>query len=83
MTNPTDAVVRPKTARSWQNGWYHGAARLDSPNFGARPPLAQIDLIVLHSISLPPGRYGGDEDVYKRQAPIVAAAHQSVSCHIW
>ncbi len=61
MTNPTDAVVRPKTARSWQNGWYHGAARLDSPNFGARPPLAQIDLIVLHSISLPPGRYGGDE----------------------
>jgi AmpD protein len=29
-----------------------------SPNFGARPDAARIDLIVLHSISLPPGDYG-------------------------
>ncbi len=45
----------------WQGGWYTHARRLDSPNFGARPAQACIDLIVLHSISLPPGRYGGDE----------------------
>ncbi len=45
----------------WQDGWYRFARRLDSPNFGPRPPAARIDLIVLHSISLPPGRYGGDE----------------------
>lgn len=45
----------------WQGGWYRHARRLDSPNFGARPAQACIDLIVLHSISLPPGRYGGDE----------------------
>ncbi len=32
-----------------------------SPNFGARPPHALIDLMVLHSISLPPGQYGGTE----------------------
>lgn len=31
-----------------------------SPNFGPRPGGAAIDLIVIHSISLPPGHYGGD-----------------------
>lgn len=31
-----------------------------SPNFGPRPDGAAIDLIVVHSISLPPGHYGGD-----------------------
>ena len=45
----------------WQDGWYRFARHLPSPNFGPRPQGAQIDLIVLHSISLPPGRYGGDE----------------------
>lgn len=45
----------------WQAGWYRFAHRLASPNFGPRPDAALIDLIVLHSISLPPGRYGGDE----------------------
>ncbi|GAA4352270.1 1,6-anhydro-N-acetylmuramyl-L-alanine amidase AmpD [Variovorax defluvii] len=45
----------------WQAGWYRFAHALPSPNFGPRPAGAQIDLIVLHSISLPPGRYGGDE----------------------
>ncbi len=45
----------------WEGGWYRYARRLDSPNFGPRPSGAQIDLIVVHSISLPPGQYGGDE----------------------
>ncbi len=45
----------------WDGGWYRYARRLDSPNFGPRPTGAQIDLIVVHSISLPPGQYGGDE----------------------
>jgi AmpD protein len=44
----------------WQNGWWHGARRVASPNFGARPGDGAIDLAVVHSISLPPGRYGGD-----------------------
>jgi AmpD protein len=34
---------------------------LRSPNQGKRPQCAHIDLIVLHSISLPPGQYGGDQ----------------------
>ena len=45
----------------WDNGWYRHARRLPSPNFGPRPPRTQVELIVLHSISLPPGQYGGDE----------------------
>lgn len=49
------------TSGLWQDGWLRSANALPSPNFGPRPPGARIDLIVLHSISLPPGRYGGDE----------------------
>jgi AmpD protein len=33
---------------------------VDSPNHDERPPGTQITLVVLHSISLPPGEYGGD-----------------------
>lgn len=45
----------------WRDGWYRFARRCDSPNFGPRPRGAQVDLVVVHSISLPPGVYGGDE----------------------
>ncbi len=48
-------------AALWRDGWYRFARKLASPNFSARPPAAEIDLIVIHSISLPPGQYGGDE----------------------
>ena len=41
------------------NGWLEGICRIDSPNFDARPPDSAIELIVVHNISLPPGRYGG------------------------
>lgn len=45
----------------WDAGWYRPARHLPSPNVGPRPAGAIVDLIVVHSISLPPGRYGGDE----------------------
>ncbi|MET0383229.1 MAG: 1,6-anhydro-N-acetylmuramyl-L-alanine amidase AmpD [Burkholderiaceae bacterium] len=45
----------------WRRGWWDGAARIASPNFGARPAGARVDTVVLHSISLPPGEYGGGE----------------------
>jgi len=51
----------PTDATAWTGGWYRFARREPSPNFGPRPPDATIDLIVLHSISLPPGVYGGDQ----------------------
>ncbi len=44
----------------WQAGWYRFAKVLPSPNFGPRPAGANTDLVVIHSISLPPGEYGGD-----------------------
>ena len=46
-------------ASRWDGGWHTGAVHLPSPNFGPRPAATDIDLIVVHSISLPPGQYGG------------------------
>jgi AmpD protein len=43
----------------WQNGWWRRARQVASPNFGPRPPDAEISLIVLHGISLPPEQFGG------------------------
>lgn len=45
----------------WQNGWWVPARRRPSPNFNPRPTGEQINLAVVHSISLPPGHYGGDD----------------------
>lgn len=42
----------------WNGGWLARAHHLPSPNFGPRPAQALIDLVVVHSISLPPGEYG-------------------------
>ena len=42
----------------WKAGWHRDALRQPSPNFGPRPGGAAVDLLVLHSISLPPGHYG-------------------------
>ncbi|RYF01020.1 MAG: 1,6-anhydro-N-acetylmuramyl-L-alanine amidase AmpD [Comamonadaceae bacterium] len=43
---------------TWHGGRYQPARHAQSPNFGPRPAGAQVDLIVVHSISLPPGQYG-------------------------
>ncbi|HXM82200.1 MAG TPA: 1,6-anhydro-N-acetylmuramyl-L-alanine amidase AmpD [Burkholderiales bacterium] len=41
-------------------GLLQGARYVASPNCDERPPGTAITLLVLHSISLPPGEYGGD-----------------------
>jgi N-acetyl-anhydromuramoyl-L-alanine amidase len=46
--------------RVWHEGWWARATALPSPNHGARPEGAAVSLVVLHSISLPPGVYRGD-----------------------
>ena len=51
-------VQLTKTQPMWEDGWYRFARRLESPNFGPRPMDVQPDLIVIHSISLPPGDFG-------------------------
>lgn len=40
-------------------GWLDEARRVPSPNCDARPAGADITLMVVHGISLPPGEYGG------------------------
>jgi len=42
-----------------RDGWLIGVRHLRSPNFDARPADVEIDLLVIHCISLPPGSYGG------------------------
>lgn len=49
----TDTAAAPRA------GWLPGLMHVPSPNFDARPPLTLVDLIVIHAISLPAGRYGG------------------------
>ena len=44
----------------WHDGWLARARRCESPNFGPRPEGTVVDLALIHSISLPPGEYGGD-----------------------
>ena len=56
--NPTPA--RAGRDAGWDRGWYAAARRCESPNFGPRPEGVAIDLALVHSISLPPGDYGGD-----------------------
>jgi AmpD protein len=52
MTTPS------KPARA---GWLDEARACPSPNFGPRPQGIDVSLALIHSISLPPGVYGGDE----------------------
>lgn len=61
-----------------------------SPNKDARPDDTTIDLIVVHSISLPPGEYGGDaierffqNQLDKNEHPYFAEIYQmQVSSHV-
>ncbi len=66
------------------------ARQLDTPNCSDRPQEHKIDLLVIHSISLPPGQYGGPyiDDFFCNQLRIeehpyfkqIAALH--VSAHL-
>jgi N-acetyl-anhydromuramoyl-L-alanine amidase len=47
----------------WQlsaQGYMNGARQCASPNWDARPAGQAIDLLLIHYISLPPGRFGGE-----------------------
>jgi AmpD protein len=41
-------------------GWHRRARRVPSPNFDARPDGVAPELLVVHHISLPAGRFSGD-----------------------
>lgn len=52
MTDPACAAA--------DGHWLAGARRVASPNHDDRPAGEVVRLIVVHSISLPPGRFGGE-----------------------
>lgn len=41
-------------------GWLEHANKIPSPNYDDRPEKENINLVVIHNISLPPGDFGGD-----------------------
>jgi AmpD protein len=56
------------------DGWYSGCKHLASPNFNSRPVNTPVHIIVIHSISLPPGIYNNNyiEDFFQNQLNIDA-----------
>lgn len=54
-------MPEPVAVPGLQAGWWPAARPVPSPNHGPRPACTEVSLLVLHSISLPPGRYGGEE----------------------
>ncbi len=53
-------VTGARRGRAWRDGWWPGARKVESPNADERGVDAKVELVVVHSISLPPGEYGGD-----------------------
>jgi N-acetyl-anhydromuramoyl-L-alanine amidase len=51
----------PADGSAWSEGWLRAARAVPSPNFGPRPGGERPSLVVLHSISLPAGVFGGPE----------------------
>lgn len=61
MPAPAAPARGERAADAWAaGGWWVGAQAAASPNFDARPPGEALTLAVIHSISLPPGCFGGD-----------------------
>jgi len=60
-----------------QGGWVAGARRVLSPNCDGRPAGSEVSLLVLHSISLPRGRFGGDAIERLFTNRLDSAAHAS------
>jgi len=75
-----------------RQGWIDGVLQIPSPNCDPRPDGATIDLLVVHAISLPPGRFGGAgvsalftnaldpglHSYYREVAPLRVSAHALV-----
>ncbi len=52
--------TNPKLQVDAQGEWLEGVRKLISPNCDRRPDGVEIDLLVIHSISLPPDEFGGN-----------------------
>ena len=73
-----------------ESGWLASAKRVESPNADCRSDEADISLLVIHNISLPPGQFGGPhvEQLFTNKLnptehPYFAdVAHLQVSAHL-
>ncbi len=65
----------PARATLEPSGWFTGAQRIVSPNFDPRPAGSEIELVVIHAISLPPGEFGGGNIDHLFQNCLDAAKH--------
>lgn len=69
----------------------HSAMYLPSPHWDERPPETEISLLVIHSISLPPGEFGGQyvHALFLNTLPVEhhpyfsEIAHLKVSSHLF
>ncbi len=57
MSSPTESPGRLRVDR--RTGLLVPARQVDSPNHNRRPAGSEIELLVIHGISLPPGEFGG------------------------
>ena len=66
------------------SGWIDDVRRVASPNRDARPDGCDLDLIVVHSISLPPGRFGGScvDRLFTNALPAGEHPYFAEVCHL-
>jgi AmpD protein len=70
--------------------WLPGLTHEPSPNADERPTGCEVDLLVIHNISLPPGEFGGGHirDLFLNRLDVTAhpyfreIAHLRVSAHV-
>lgn len=82
---------RSEWVDEWVDAWWQPARASPSPHHGPRPEGQAVDLVVLHSISLPPGEFGGPEveDLFlgrldtARDPRLAALAGLQVSAHFF
>jgi AmpD protein len=60
VVSRTGAPPRRRSIAVDARGYVDAATQVPSPNCDERPPDSVPSLIVVHGISLPPGRFGGD-----------------------
>jgi AmpD protein len=77
-----DATASPAQGMIDPDGWLRSALRRPSPHCDSRPEGAEIDLLVIHNISLPPGELGGGwiDDLFMGRLDPAAHPYFTVAC---
>lgn len=76
LTAPKGRPLRESIDRQ---GWLRAARHQPSSHADARPGRARVTLVVIHAISLPPGRFGGDAIERLFTGTLDAQAHPALA----